>query len=143
MYTMKRLTKTERERQESLAARQHADDSTIDRFRIGTVNSSEMASGSMETKSYAPYLAEKWTCKYCNEEFYSNAQQKLEHLAECEDANKGANNQDVQMKDGEHVVEEVEEKRDPSLQEFACDICNKKLYLKPIDILRHRRSCKI
>lgn len=37
----------------------------------------------------------------------------------------------------------VEESNKSNLKKFYCDTCDKKMFLTPVDVLKHKRNCKM
>lgn len=81
------------------------------------------------SQSCQDYLQTRWICPLCEEEMFITALQKMEHELTC-------NHNQAQKNEGS---QEIKEDRDPNKQTFFCDQCQKKLYLSPIDILRHKK----
>ena len=95
-------------------------------------------------------MSRRWTCDTCDESFYSNAQvatvtsaivtsqERLTHMAECSDSKETA--VETKRQQLEDKQREAMPPTDPSLTAYKCADCKTVLYLKPIDILKHKRS---
>jgi len=69
-------------------------------------------------------------------QYYSSAKERDEHMAEC---------QGIVLEDSDEAdaaSSEPAEVEDPSLTVYECDVCKKRLRLRPIDVLKHKRACR-
>lgn len=83
------------------------------------------------SNEYSGNMQRHWTCKRCNTEYLFNLSERMQHEVDCV-GQEGENNM--------IKVEDYQNKRRAGAQEFKCDICNKILYLTPIEVLKHKRS---
>lgn len=150
VYSMKRLMKAD---QKLL----HKDDSQIsssktkqkssksadfmtDFLNIGSIRNLDDESGASE------YLAKKWTCDVCGEDFYFTLPAKLEHIEFCKSEGKvksGDSNEFLLDYEKSNFAKSVEESGTSTLKKhYFCETCNCQLYLTPTEILKHKRSHK-
>ncbi|XP_037036273.1 probable ATP-dependent RNA helicase DHX34 isoform X2 [Bradysia coprophila] len=75
-----------------------------------------------------------WECPNCHRPFNITGLQRLRHTLECKPMDEQTT---VDANENSSVV------AGPSSgKEFVCNVCNKKMYLKSIDILKHKKTCK-
>ena len=81
----------------------------------------------------------------------STDEEKQKHLIACNIPAEEMDDTDVEQKKVSVLMELLNiyalqatpvEPVDPSLKTFNCDKCKQTLWLKPIEILKHKRSCQ-
>jgi len=79
----------------------------------------------------------QWKCPFCQTEGMFVPLDRMDHFSACSSA------EEVE-KLRKFLAEEEKDKRDadPRFKLFSCQTCREKLRLTPIEILRHRRTCK-
>jgi hypothetical protein len=106
-----------------------------DGFHIGRVPSASTS----DPSNVSAYISTKWTCECCTLDFYSNPAEKFEHLQQCRAEHQSIT--DVSANE-EEKSSSASANVDPLAKEYYCDECGHKLWLTPINILKHRRSHK-
>lgn len=102
-----------------------------DGFHIGCLPSASAASAS----NISEYISTKWTCESCALDFYSNPAEKFEHLQSCRVEHQSMADAKVEEADADRSVPV-----DPLAKAYDCEVCGERLWLTPINILKHRRS---
>ncbi len=106
-----------------------------DFLRIGVVPS---ACESMGTSS--EFVATKWACPSCKDDFYSSSAERLLHIQGCnKEAPRGIWEGSVEHEDQSEEAKKREE-HNPLKKDFSCQECGKKLWLTPVEILKHKRA---
>ncbi|XP_066993061.2 probable ATP-dependent RNA helicase DHX34 isoform X2 [Anabrus simplex] len=72
-----------------------------------------------------------WQCPYCEMNLALSVLEQLQHLTSCQPA---------KHQKGPDESPEDTAKIKPNSQAYYCDVCQKEMYLKPTEILRHRKQ---
>ncbi|KAI3639511.1 hypothetical protein MIR68_002526 [Amoeboaphelidium protococcarum] len=120
-----------------------------------TTKKSKRAKANVDTTSQIGQMANSrsaWTCPICCKDYMVQEKFVQKHLVQCQ------SNQQLQQKQqqqpemevgNQQGVFEASSQQQPATttvpkgcREYQCSSCQQLLYLKPVDILKHKRSCQ-
>lgn len=86
------------------------------------------------------YISTKWTCTYCQEDYYGTPTAKLEHLQQCRSNQEEEAERQQPSAAATAGSESPQRDGNPLKRDYFCPECDATLWLTAVEILRHKRQ---